>query len=79
MLKIRLKRNRRKKQPSYRLVVMPASYRRNGRAIDELGYYNVITKQLKIDSVKITKWLEKGAKPTETVNHLLIKSKILES
>lgn len=79
MLKIRLKRNRRKKQPSYRLVVMPSSSRRDGRAIDELGYYNVITKQLKIDSSKVINWLEKGAKPTETVNHLLIKSEILKS
>lgn len=79
MLKIRLKRNRRKKQPSYRLVVMPSSSRRDGRAIDELGYYNVITKQLKIDSSKVINWLEKGAKPTETVNHLLIKSEILKN
>jgi len=58
---------------------MPSSSRRDGRAIDELGYYNVITKQLKIDSSKVINWLEKGAKPTETVTHLLIKSEILKS
>ena len=45
MLKIRLKRLGRKKKPSYRLVVMENSARRNGRPVEEVGYYNIMTKQ----------------------------------
>lgn len=45
MLKLRLKKCGRKKQPAYRVVVMEASNRRDGRAIDQVGYYNTITKQ----------------------------------
>jgi len=45
MLKIRLKRNGRKRQPSYRLVIMESTIRRDGRPVDEVGYYNPITKK----------------------------------
>ncbi len=45
MLKLRLKRGGRKRQPSYRLVVMENTARREGRPVDEVGYYNPITKQ----------------------------------
>ena len=79
MLKIRLKRNRRKKQPSYRLVIMPANRRRDGRAIDELGFYNVITKQLSINNSKAIEWLKKGAKPTKTVSNLFKKTEIIKT
>ncbi len=74
MLKLRLKRNGRKKQPSYRLVVMENSTRRDGRPIDEVGYYNTITKQSYFDAPKINKWLERGVKPTKTVANLLNKN-----
>jgi len=73
MLKLRLKRCGRKKQPSYRLVVMLSHSRRDGRPIDEVGYYNTITKQSYFDVIKITKWLEQGVKPTLTVRNLLKK------
>ena len=77
MLKLRLKRTGRKRSPSYRLVIMENSFRRDGRPIEELGYYNPITKQYKFDGEKIKKWLSYGVKPTETVAALLKKAEIL--
>lgn len=77
MLKLRLKRAGRKGSPSYRLVIMENTCRRDGRPIDEMGYYNPISKELKLDEKKIQKWLNYGAKPTETVLTLLKKTKIL--
>ena len=77
MLKIRLKRLGRKKKPSYRLVVMENSARRNGRPVEEVGYYNIMTKQSYFNTEKIIKWLSHGAKPTETVEQLLRKSNII--
>ena len=57
MLKLRLKRIGRKSSPSYRLVIMENSCRRDGRPIDEIGYYNPISKNYKFDEAKIKKWL----------------------
>jgi small subunit ribosomal protein S16 len=79
MLKLRLKKVGRKRQPSYRLVIMQTSNRRDGRAIDEVGYYNPITKKSSVNSEKIVKWLENGVQPTNTVKALLKKAKILIS
>ncbi len=78
MLKLRLKRIGRKRQPSYRLVIMESTTRRDGRPIDEVGYYSPITKQSYFDVPKITKWLQNGVKPTETVSTLLKRAKILQ-
>ena len=78
MLKLRFKKGGRKKQPAYRLVIMEASSRRDGRAIDQVGYYNTITKQSHFDVPKIIKWLNYGVQPTETVQNLLKKAKIIE-
>lgn len=77
MLKLRLKRTGRKRSPSYRLVIMENSFRRDGRPIEEVGYYNPITKQSRFDSEKIKKWLNCGAKPTKTVFSLLKKAEII--
>jgi len=77
MLKLRLKRIGRKRQPSYRLVIMTNDTRRDGRPIEEVGFYNPITKQSKFDSEKIINWLQKGAQPTQTVKNLLKKSRII--
>jgi small subunit ribosomal protein S16 len=77
MLKLRLKRIGRKRSPSYRLVIMENTSRRDGRPVEELGYYNPITKQSKFDLDKVKKWLSYGVKPTRTVSVLLQKSKIL--
>lgn len=76
MLKLRLKRTGRKGSPSYRLVVMETTIRRDGRPIEEVGYYNPITKDSKLDIKKIKKWLNYGVKPTETVYYLLKKAKV---
>ena len=77
MLKLRLKRTGRKQSPSYRLVIMENTFRRDGRPIEEVGYYNPITKQSKFEVEKIKKWLGYGVKPTETVYHLLKKADII--
>jgi small subunit ribosomal protein S16 len=77
MLKLRLKKIGRKRQPSYRLVVMDVRTRRDGRPIEEVGYYNPLTKEKKFETDKIVRWLENGVKPTETVRSLLRKAKIL--
>ena len=77
MLKLRLKRTGRKRYPSYRLVIMENTFRRDGKPIDEVGYYNPITKQSYFNIPKITKWLSYGAKPTETVLNLLKKANII--
>ena len=77
MLKLRLKRLGRKSSPSYRLVIMENTSRRNGRPIEEVGYYNPISKNYKFDEEKIKKWLSYGVKPTETVLNLLKKAEIV--
>ena len=77
MLKLRLKRLGKKRYPFYRLVIMESTSRRNGRPIDEVGYYNPMTKDYKFDIDKIKKWLSYGVKPTETVFNLLKKAEII--
>ena len=77
MLKLRLKRTGKKRSPSYRLVIMENTFRRDGRPIDEVGYYNPITKHCKFDIDKTKKWLSYGVKPTETVLTLLKKAEIV--
>jgi small subunit ribosomal protein S16 len=78
MLKLRLKRTGRKRSPSYRLVIMENSTRRDGRPIEEVGYYDPISKNYKLDSEKIQKWLNYGVEPTKTVSNLLKKADILK-
>ena len=77
MLKLRLKRVGRKGSPSYRLVIMENTCRRDGRPIEEVGYYNPISKNYKFNNEKIKKWLEYGVKPTESVLNLLKKVDIV--
>ena len=78
MLKLRLKRMGRKKQPTYRLVVMENTSRRNGRPVEQVGYYNPLTKESYFEIEKIRKWLNYGVKPTQTVYDLLRKAGIIE-
>jgi len=78
MLKLRLKRNGRKRQPSDRLVIMESTSRRNGRPIDKVRYYNPITKKSYFNQDKIIKWLKNGVQPTETVFQLLKKSNLIK-
>ena len=77
MLKLRLKRVGRKGSPAYRLVVMENSARRDGRPVEEVGYYDPISKKSKFEVEKIQKWLSHGAKPTEVVSSLLKKAEII--
>jgi small subunit ribosomal protein S16 len=79
-VKIRLKRIGAKKAPFYRVVVADSRYPRDGRFIEEIGYYNPLTNpvEIKIDSEKATKWISNGAQPTETVKSLLKKAGITE-
>ena len=77
MLKLRLKRIGRKRSPAYRLVVMENTFRRDGRPIEEVGYYNPISKESNFEIDKIKKWLNYGAKPTEIVSSLLKKADII--
>ena len=80
MVKIRLRRLGKKKAPFYRVVVADSRYPRDGRFIEELGYYDPMKEpvEIKIDGEKAKEWLAKGAQPTETVKSLLKKSDILK-
>ena len=76
MVKIRLKRMGAKKAPFYRIVVADSRYPRDGRFIEELGYYDP-TKEpsvLKVDDEKAKSWIANGAQPTDTVKALLKKN-----
>ena len=75
-VKIRLKRIGAKKAPFYRVVVADSRYPRDGRFIEEIGYYDPTTEPavVKIDAEAATKWIANGAQPTDTVKALLKKS-----
>ena len=72
-VKIRLKRMGAKKAPFYRVIVADSRSPRDGRFIDEIGYYdpNQEPSVIKVDAEKAQKWLANGAKPTETVAKIL--------
>ena len=78
-VKIRLKRIGAKKAPFYRVVVADSRYPRDGRFIEEIGYYDPCTEPatVKVDAEKATKWIANGAQPTETVADLLKKNNIV--
>ena len=80
MVKMRLRRMGAKKAPFYRVVVADSRYPRDGRFIEEIGYYNPQTEpaEIKIDADKAKDWLVKGAQPTETVRNLLKKAGIVD-
>ena len=71
MLKIRLKRLGAKKAPSYRIIVINSTTKREGKPIQELGFYNPKTKEMRLDKATAESWISKGAQPTETVAYLL--------
>lgn len=79
-VKIRLKRMGAKKKPFYRVVVADSRAPRDGRFIEELGYYNPLTDpaEIKIDGEKAAKWLSNGAQPTETVRSLFRRAGIVK-
>ena len=73
-VKIRFKRMGSKKNPFYRVVVADERAPRDGRFIEELGYYNPLSKECKIDNEKAIDWLGKGAQPTDSLRALLKKN-----
>nr|YP_010903968.1 ribosomal protein S16 [Hypnea musciformis]WCH57019.1 ribosomal protein S16 [Hypnea musciformis] len=73
MIKIRLKRFGRKKQPSYRIITIDSRKKRDGKAIEELGFYNPLTKQGKFNIKLINKRLKQGAQMTPKVYYLINK------
>jgi len=78
-VKIRLRRMGAKKAPFYRIVVADSRYPRDGRFIEELGYYDP-TKEpsvVKVDAEKAKKWIANGAQPTDTVRELFKKNNVL--
>ncbi len=71
-VRIRLKRMGAKKKPFFRIVVADSRYPRDGRFIEEIGYYNPTTKPttFQVDEEKVQQWLSKGARPSDTVKAL---------
>jgi len=79
-VKIRLKRVGKKKAPSYRVVIADVRSPRDGRIIDNIGWYNPLVEPsaIKIDEEKALHWLRVGAQPTESVTLLLKRTGLME-
>ena len=80
-VKIRLKRMGTKRRPYYRIVVMDTKNQRDGRAIEEVGFYHPIEvedKQLSVQEDRVKEWLSKGARPSDTVKRLFNKINLLK-
>ena len=77
-VKMRMKRLGAKKSPFYRIVVADERAPRDGKFIEELGFYNPLSKELKLDNEKAADWIKKGVQPTDTVRALLKKSGAIE-
>ena len=80
MVKIRLRRVGAKKAPYYRIVVADSRSPRDGRFIEEIGYYDPMKKpsDIKINKEKALDWMKKGAQPTDSVRILLKRSGVIE-
>ena len=78
-VKIRMRRMGSKRKPFYRIVVADSRMPRDGRFIEEVGYYNPLTNpdEVKLEEDKIFEWLEKGAQPSDTVRSLLSKAGLM--
>ena len=78
-VKIRLRRMGAKKAPFYRIVVADSRYPRDGRFIEEIGYYDPTKNPtvVKVDSDKAKQWIANGAQPTDTVRKLLKDNEII--
>jgi small subunit ribosomal protein S16 len=78
MIKLRLKKYGKKREASYRIVAMTSTSRRDGRPIEELGFYNPRTDETRLNVPAIVTRLKQGAQPTETVRHILQKAKVFD-
>ena len=77
-VKMRLRRMGAKKAPTYRVIVADSRSPRDGRFIEEIGFFNPRSDELKIDAEKAQTWIKNGAQPTDTVRALLKKSNIID-
>ena len=77
MVKIRLTRTGRHFDPTYRMVVADSRYVRDGRFIEQVGFYDPMTDEIKLDEAKIMSWLNKGAQVSDTVKSILSKHGII--
>lgn len=79
-VKIRMRRMGSKRKPFYRIVVADSRMPRDGRFIEEVGYYNPLTNpdEVKLEEDKIFDWLQKGAQPSDTVRSLLSKAGLMK-
>ena len=77
-VKIRLRRMGAKKAPTYRVIIADSRSPRDGRFIEEIGYFNPRNDEIKIDAEKAQTWIKNGAQPTDTVRALLKKSNIID-
>ncbi|MDX2242453.1 MAG: 30S ribosomal protein S16 [Leptolyngbyaceae cyanobacterium bins.302] len=78
MIKLRLKRFGKKREVSYRIVAMHSTSRRDGRPLEELGFFNPRTDEVRLDVPAIVKRLKEGAQPTDTVRSILEKQNVFE-
>lgn len=78
MIKLRLKRFGKKREASFRLVATNSTSRRDGRPLEELGFYNPRTKETRLNTEAIRARLSQGAQPTDTVRSLLEKGGLIE-
>ncbi len=76
MIKLRLKRFGKKQEASYRIVAAHATTRRDGRPLEELGFYNPRTKETRLNVEGLVRRLRQGAQPTDTVRRLLEKAQV---
>ncbi|MBE9038690.1 30S ribosomal protein S16 [aff. Roholtiella sp. LEGE 12411] len=78
MIKLRLKRYGKKREASYRIIAINSLARRDGRPLEELGFYNPRTDEVRLDVPGIVKRLQQGAQPTDTVRRILVKANVFE-
>lgn len=78
MVKLRLKRYGKKREVSYRIVAINSRDRRDGRPLEELGFYNPRTDETRLNVPAIVKRLKDGAQPSDTVRSILTKAKVFE-
>jgi small subunit ribosomal protein S16 len=78
MIKLRLKKYGRKRQPCYRIVAMDSRTKRDGLAIEELGFYNPITNEAYLHLLRIKLRLNQGAKATKTVSNILARQHLVK-
>lgn len=77
MIRLRLKRYGKKREASYRIVAVNSTSRRDGRPLEELGYYNPRTDEINLKTEAIALRLQQGAQPTDTVRRIFEKAELL--